>query len=169
MPTLHTPRLDLYVYSHALMQATLIAPSRVGEQLDLNAASDWPNPSFAEVLPRIAAPLLQHPSLAQLQRLIIRRDTATIIGEIGFKYLPIRGETEVGYGICASARSHGFATEALRAMCDFAVAQGIVMLHADCLWDNHASAAVLAKAGFREWQGTPVLRCWKRALIATGG
>lgn len=165
MQHLQTLRLELIPYTYKLVLATPNAPAAVAGALGLTAASDWPNASFAEVAPRIAALLLEEPSLEEWHRLIVSRATRRIIGEIGFKYLPREGATEVGYGICPSARGRGLATEALRAMCNFAFAKGVNAIHADCLWENLASAAVLHRAGFVEVQSNPQLRQWRKDAL----
>lgn len=81
-------------------------------------------------------------------RISLRPD-GPAIGGIGFKGPPQNGVVEVGYGLAPSARSNGYATEALRAIVDLAAALDVVTIRADTDLDNLASQRVLEKAGFR--------------------
>lgn len=91
-------------------------------------------------------------------RLLVRRVDGLVFGTIGFFGPPDAAgddvlEAEVGYGMVASARGHGAATEALRAMVAAAEAVG-VRVRASVLPDNAASLRVLAKCGFTDLRGT---------------
>jgi RimJ/RimL family protein N-acetyltransferase len=77
------------------------------------------------------------------------RHDSTAIGGIGFKGPPQDGVVEVGYGLAPSARSNGYATEALRAIVDLAAALDVTTIRADIDLDNVASQRVLEKAGFQ--------------------
>jgi RimJ/RimL family protein N-acetyltransferase len=83
--------------------------------------------------------------------LIVRRDDELVIGEIGFVGLPIRGVVTIGYAIVPSARRQGYATEAIRALSAWALAQPDVdTVRAQTLPDNEASIRALLRAGFTE-------------------
>ncbi len=75
------------------------------------------------------------------------------VGSIGFFGPPDDGETEVGYGLVASARGQGLATEALRALL---VETDLldVRIRASVEPINAASVRVLAKTGFTELRGS---------------
>jgi RimJ/RimL family protein N-acetyltransferase len=77
------------------------------------------------------------------------RPDGIAIGGIGFKGPPQNGVVEIGYGLTPSARSNGYATEALRAIVDLAAALHVITVRADTDLDNVASQRVLEKAGFR--------------------
>ena len=77
------------------------------------------------------------------------RTDGIAIGGIGFKGPPQDGAVEVGYGLAPSARSNGYATEALQAIIDLAGQLGVSTIRADTDLDNIASQRVLEKAGFR--------------------
>jgi RimJ/RimL family protein N-acetyltransferase len=81
-------------------------------------------------------------------RISLRQD-GTAIGGIGFKGPPQDGVVEIGYGLVPSARSNGYATEALGAIVDLAAALHVTTVRADTDLDNIASQRVLEKAGFR--------------------
>jgi RimJ/RimL family protein N-acetyltransferase len=64
---------------------------------------------------------------------------------------PDRRPEEVGYW--ASARSPGFMTPAVAALCDLARGAGYRSLYARTRPENERSAAVLRRNGFRELEG----------------
>jgi ribosomal-protein-alanine N-acetyltransferase len=82
---------------------------------------------------------------------VISEESGHVIGYIGFHAPPDhRGDVSVGFGIVPSARGHGYATEALRAILDWALAQPAVRtVHADTDYVNIASQSVLSAAGMR--------------------
>lgn len=80
---------------------------------------------------------------------VLLRETGQVIGDIGFKGKPDAQKTvEVGYGIIPAAQNQGFATEAVRALLEWAFSTGQVeRVTAECLRDNVASIRVLEKLG----------------------
>jgi [ribosomal protein S5]-alanine N-acetyltransferase len=81
-------------------------------------------------------------------RVVVERDTGTVVGGIGFHGPPQGGEVEIGYGIVPSRQRRGYATEAVRAMvADVLKVDGVhtVIAHVDL--DNPASIRVLEKSG----------------------
>ena len=87
---------------------------------------------------------------------IVERTTGLTIGTVGFSGPPDpAGTTMVGYGLVPSARGAGYATEALRALVTFALAQDAVRrIEADSEQSNTASHRVLEKAGFARTHST---------------
>ncbi|MGK5640723.1 GNAT family N-acetyltransferase [Streptomyces sp. URMC 126] len=83
-------------------------------------------------------------------RLISERDSGLVVGSIGLFWPPTEGSLELGYGIAASHRGRGYATEATRALVAFALAApGVHTVTAGAEPTNPASVRVLEKAGFR--------------------
>jgi RimJ/RimL family protein N-acetyltransferase len=77
--------------------------------------------------------------------------TGLAIGGLGFFYEPDdAGITELGYGLVASARGLGYATEALRCAVGIARRGGAKKIVAYTLVENIASQRVMTKAGFSE-------------------
>jgi RimJ/RimL family protein N-acetyltransferase len=74
-----------------------------------------------------------------------------VIGDIGFHAPPDElGEVSIGFGIVPAARRHGYASEALRTLLRWALAQPEVRaVHADTDLVNLASQRVLQAAGMR--------------------
>ncbi|WP_406158448.1 GNAT family N-acetyltransferase [Streptomyces canus] len=81
---------------------------------------------------------------------LVRREDGRAIGGIGFHGAPDEdGRAEVGYDLAESARGQGYATEALRALSDWALARDDVRsLCATIEPDNAASQRVIARAGY---------------------
>ncbi len=79
------------------------------------------------------------------------REDGTIIGGAAFKGPPSEdGFVEIAYGIAPDHQGRGFATEAARALIEFArQAAGVRVVRAHTRHENMASSRVLAKCGFR--------------------
>ena len=73
----------------------------------------------------------------------------TTVGNLSFKGLTADGMAEIGYGISPEYEGRGYATEAVRAMVEWAAAQaGVKRIEAETELDNCASQRVLEKVGF---------------------
>ena len=71
------------------------------------------------------------------------------IGELCFKGLEADGRVEIGYGILPKHQGMGYATEAVAAVTDWALAQeGVKYILAETEAGNAASQRVLQKSGF---------------------
>ena len=82
---------------------------------------------------------------------IVRRHDGAVIGACGFLGPPDEtGAVRVGYGLAESARRHGYATEALRGLLDWARSQdGLTCVLADTTRTNVRSQRVMERAGMR--------------------
>jgi ribosomal-protein-alanine N-acetyltransferase len=82
---------------------------------------------------------------------VLLADDDLVIGDVGFHAPPDElGEVSVGFGIVPVARGRGYASEALRALLDWALRQPEVRtVHADTDLVNLASQRVLLGAGMR--------------------
>jgi [ribosomal protein S5]-alanine N-acetyltransferase len=82
---------------------------------------------------------------------VLLADEDVVIGDVGFHAPPDElGEVSVGFGIVPAARRQGFASEALRALLDWALRQPEVRsVHADTDLVNLASQRTLLGAGMR--------------------
>ena len=74
----------------------------------------------------------------------------TPLGDIGLQISPEnREEADIGYTVVPAAQGKGIASEALRAVCDYAFSQtSVKAINAYVLADNGGSVRVLEKAGF---------------------
>jgi RimJ/RimL family protein N-acetyltransferase len=82
---------------------------------------------------------------------LVRQSDSVVVGDIGFHAPPdSSGTVTVGYGLAARARGQGYATEALRALIDWALAQPEVRhVEADTAHGNVRSQRVMERAGMR--------------------
>ena len=80
---------------------------------------------------------------------LYQNDSGDFVGDLCFKGLPQNGQPEIGYGISPEFQCQGYATEAVRAACRWALAQpGVAAVEAETEPANAASQAVLRKVGF---------------------
>ncbi|MEV5006482.1 GNAT family N-acetyltransferase [Streptomyces sp. NPDC056159] len=81
---------------------------------------------------------------------LVRQEDGRAVGGMGFHGVPDEeGRAEVGYDLAVSARGHGYATEALRALSGWALAQDDVrLLVATVDRANLPSQRVVTRAGF---------------------
>lgn len=80
---------------------------------------------------------------------IYQNDSGDYVGDLCFKGLPENGQPEIGYGLDKEYWNQGYATEAVRAACRWALAQpGVTAVEAETDPANAASQAVLRKVGF---------------------
>jgi RimJ/RimL family protein N-acetyltransferase len=83
---------------------------------------------------------------------ILRLADSHCVGEAGFKAPPtLDGQVEIAYGIVPENQGRGYATEAARALIDYAFGLGEVrVVRAHTLPESNASTRVLIKAGFQK-------------------
>jgi len=80
---------------------------------------------------------------------ITHAEEGTAMGGAGFHGPPAHGCVEIGYDLTDSARGAGWATDAARILCRWALAQPeVVTVLAATEPDNRASQAVLGRVGF---------------------
>ncbi len=73
----------------------------------------------------------------------------THVGDLCFKGLNPDGSVEIGYGILDEYQGRGYASEAVAAAVNWALAQpGVTRVEAETEPDNRASQRVLEKCGF---------------------
>lgn len=112
---------------------------------------------------------------AVLPWVVERRADGRLLGVIDLRLQGSRAE--IGYALARDAWGQGFASEAARALVDWALAQpGLYRVWAVCDVDNPASARVMEKAGMvregllRRWSVHPNVSaeprdCWCHARI----
>ena len=80
---------------------------------------------------------------------MIELKDGTHIGELCFKGLDPNGIAEIGYGISEQYQHNGYASEAVKAVSEWALAQpGVNSVESETDPDNKASQRVLEKCGF---------------------
>ena len=83
---------------------------------------------------------------------VIHKMDNVLIGICGFPGPPDRhGVAEIAYGIAPAYQSRGYATEAAKALIDFATSDNrVVTIRAHTLAERNASTRVLEKCGFKK-------------------
>lgn len=116
-----------------------------------------PDPELRQAYGEMLALCREHPArrLWYAVWALERRDLpGTVVGDLSFKGLNDDGSAELGYGLRAGQCGHGYMTEAVRAVCRWALAQpGVLRVEAETAPDNAASQRVLARVGFRPTGG----------------
>jgi RimJ/RimL family protein N-acetyltransferase len=94
---------------------------------------------------------------------LVRSSDALVVGDIGFHGPPNPGgSVTVGYGLAPGARGHGYATEALRAVVTWALAQPqVAVVEADTTHANLPSQRVMERAGMRLYDKSEQLRFYR--------
>jgi [ribosomal protein S5]-alanine N-acetyltransferase len=157
VPPIGSPRLELVSMSPAFLDALL--GDRRGEaetMLDAALPDGWPDDHDARFLHMRLAEARRDPALQQwLVRALVLRDPGRIvIGHAGFHGAPGRngpgrdGALEVGYTVFEDYRGHGYATEAVVALMEWARGRGIDHFIASVAPENEPSLAVVRKLGF---------------------
>ena len=132
---IETKRLKIYAASKEQMEA-FIPKQPVGELRE----------AYSEML----TGALTHPGQWEWYAIwVIELKDGTYVGDLCFKGLSEAGVTEIGYGIAEDHQGHGYATEAVSALTDWALRQsGVTCVTAETEASNTASQRVLNKAGF---------------------
>lgn len=86
--------------------------------------------------------------------LFIRKSDRVVVGSADFKDLPDKeGKVEIGYGLGKEFEHNGYMTEAIKAMCDWALMQeGVMAVIAETEVNNIPSQNVLKRCGFQEYR-----------------
>jgi RimJ/RimL family protein N-acetyltransferase len=154
-PSIPTARFELVSMSLPFMSLLLAR--------DLDAAADEIGAAVPGDLPdrldgflqfRIADLTEDASTQPWLGRAIVQTEpdgVRRIVGSVGFHAPPgPDGRVEVGYHVEPGYRRQGVASEAIRALFDWAAARGITHFRASIAPDNVASLAVVARLGFRQ-------------------
>lgn len=81
---------------------------------------------------------------------MIELKDGTHIGELCFKGLDSNGIAEIGYGITEKYQNNGYATEAVKAVLEWALNDpNVTAVEAETDFENVASKRVLEKCGFK--------------------
>ncbi len=145
---LRTGRLELRPLPPAAAGALPGDRETAARVLGVALASAWPQADLLDVLPSQAAAGANE-ELSGVW-VIIERESATVVGDIGFRGPPgADGSIEVGYSVIPDRRRRGCATEAARAIVDWALRQpGVRAVVAGCDADNIPSVRTLERLGF---------------------
>jgi RimJ/RimL family protein N-acetyltransferase len=143
VPDLETPRLRLHALTGEEAEALHAGTLPAG----WSYAHEYPLPDTEDGV----GLFLSHGDREYGFHYVIRREDEVVIGEIGFVGQPQGGAVMIGYAIVPEARRRGYATEAIVAVTEWALAQpGVEHVRAQTLPDNEPSIRALLRAGFEE-------------------
>jgi len=82
-------------------------------------------------------------------KICLKKEPDKMVGDLCFKGPQEKGRVEVGYGILPEYEGQGYATEAVKAVCEWAFSEkDVYYVEAETDPDNSASQRVLEKNGF---------------------
>lgn len=152
--TVHTTRLDIRPLGADAIEALLAGD---GERLRSLTGAEFsppvaPPPYMADSLPVVCERLRANPEEAQWWNwLILQQDDRAAVGSVAFGGRPDpAGAVLIGYAMYPGREGHGYATEAVRAMMEWAFAQpGVRVVRALAPVWNTPAVHVAEKVGMR--------------------
>lgn len=152
--TVHTARLELVPLSAEAIEALLRGDAVRLRSLTGAAfsASPSPPPYMADSLPVVRDRLRVNPGEVEWWNwLILTQDDCEAVGAVAFGGAPdAAGAVLIGYAMYPDREGHGYATEAVRAMVDWAFAQpGVRVVRALAPVWNTPAVHVAEKVGMR--------------------
>jgi ribosomal-protein-alanine N-acetyltransferase len=145
---LMTERMELRPLPAAAAKMLPEGREEAGRILGAALPLDWPQADLLDVLPIQAS---ASPSDERFGIwVMIERESGSVVGDIGFIGPPSNeGSIEIGYSVIPDRRRHGYATEAARAIVDWALQESKVrVVVACCDNDNEPSIRLLERIGF---------------------
>ncbi|RCJ24323.1 acetyltransferase [Nostoc minutum NIES-26] len=174
MENLITTRLYLVPFKLEVVKAAIIGNAELSSFLGVTVLPDWYEEEYISNLPLIADILCKYPFQSEWGwgSLIIHKADNTLIGHVMVKVIPDNtfsptGSLEIGYYIAPSYRQQGYASEATKAVIDWALSQPSVQsVTAGCDPDNIASKRVLEKIGMQLIESREKVLVWKLCKTA---
>ncbi|TCT26904.1 RimJ/RimL family protein N-acetyltransferase [Melghiribacillus thermohalophilus] len=145
-----TKRLTLIPISKADAYNLIHHPPVFFKRYQAPIHHSWPHDGLKSLLPLYAEDLQSDPDRIGFGPWVIFNENRCVIGDIGLKGKPDKdGGVEVGYFVNEEKRNRGYASEALKAICEWAFSQNKVnMMKAVTDQNNLPSQKVLEKNGF---------------------
>lgn len=151
---IRTAHLDLLPAAPETLHAALRGRAALARALGLHVPASWPpdlldDDALRFTLERLAgAP--EHAGWWMYFAAAHDVQPATLIGSGGFRGPPTDGTVEIGYSVVTDHRRHGYATDMVGGLVQYAFAHaGVHRVIADTLPSLFASIGVLARNGFR--------------------
>jgi RimJ/RimL family protein N-acetyltransferase len=151
---IETARLRLVPATAALARAELGDRTQFARLLGARVPEGWPPETLADALPLFLQWLEEAPEHAGwLAWYALAEDGGTtgwvLVASGGFKGPPLDNTVEIGYSVLPQYQGGGYATEMVRGLVVWAMAQtGVARVSAETEWANPASVRVLLRAGF---------------------
>ncbi len=166
MVILETERLILFALTREQLELALNSVPRLAAELKIRAAEDiFSDESRQAMTIKISRmdhnERRQHPWYTYF--LLVRQSDRQAVGVCGFKGAPtLFGSVELGYAMHEDFRNHGYMTEAVRALTEWAFEHdNCSRVTAETLPDNYPSQRVLQKAGLTLDRSADNMLYWK--------
>jgi len=162
---LETERLQIIPLKHFQLINYLKVDGSLEEQLNVHFIQRKIEPQLIVAFEKFILPSVGNPSknylFSTLWTIISKKDRL-MVGDFAFKGEPDQnGEVEIGYRTFIQFQNKGYMTEAVRAICRWALDQpGIINIKAEMDKVNPASKRVLEKAGFSKSEATDGKPIW---------
>jgi len=156
---IQSERLELVWLSPEFIEALLAGGAAEAAQIaGFALPADWPNDHDARFLAFRLKQAREDPTQSPwlVRAIVLREPGRPMIGHIGFHGGPGRNArkapdaVEIGYSVFPEHRRRGYATEAVRALLDWARAQGVDRFVASVGPDNEPSLAIVRRLGFKQ-------------------
>jgi len=142
---LATERLELVACTAELAAALHGNRERAAEILGAALPEGWPDEELTGLLSSM------NPGALRFAWVVIEPVEGVVVGSAGFHGEPENGLLELGFGIHEAYRNEGYATEATRALVEWALRRdGVREVVAECEPSNAPSVRVLEKAGLNQ-------------------
>ncbi|MBW4676491.1 MAG: GNAT family N-acetyltransferase [Desmonostoc geniculatum HA4340-LM1] len=175
MENLVTTRLYLVPLTLEVVKVAIMGNDELASFLGVTVLPNWQDDEFIKNLPMVADILCKYPFQSEWGwgSLIIHKAENTLIGHVMVKVIPDAtglptGSLEIGYHITPSYRQQGYASEATKAVVDWALSQPSVQnVTAGCDPNNIPSKRVLEKIGMQLIESRPKVLVWKLCKTAS--
>ncbi|MGH2871531.1 MAG: GNAT family N-acetyltransferase [Solirubrobacteraceae bacterium] len=145
--SIRTERLELSPLQPAAAAALPEQRAAAEDIIGAKLSPGWPQPDLLKILPRQATTAPEAAGYGIW--VMIEPDPRIVVGDLGFHGPPDDGVVEIGYAVVSDRRRRGYATEAARALIDWALRQpGVAEIVAGCEETNEASITTLQRLGF---------------------
>lgn len=151
---LTTERLVLIPGNVDLARAEIADRAAFARLLGADVPDAWPPETLADALPFFLSLIEASPQAPEwFGWYVMTHETASsprvLVASGGFKGAPCVGLVEIGYSVLPEFQGRGYATESVRSLARWALAQpGVTRVLAETEWANPASVRVLERAGF---------------------
>lgn len=162
---IETKRLRIITLTAEQFELWLRGVDRMEQALGLAPSNEWLDEHVQHAMECQYKKALNDPDnyhwLANRQ--IILKSENKAIGSANFKNTPQENkDIEIGYGTNADYRNEGYMTEAVQAMCEWALAQrGVKSVIAETDKENYASQKVVCKCGMEKYDESDTGFWWK--------
>lgn len=148
---IETERLNLIACNRLHLETLLKGEELLADLLELELAENWLE--FPEATAYALKMLEENPQNLRFgMHFFVHKADNRLIGTGGFKGVPDNdGMVEIGYAVAPGYQNQGLATEAARAMIEYAFSWAAVnVVEAHTLAEQNASTAVLKKCGMKK-------------------